>query len=76
MKAYGLSRREAGDTDVGGCRYNARATAIYSLNSRAYRSLRNGKKVRLRRSDKRTARIFGLKEIKDQLHPSPSEILG
>lgn len=59
MKAYGMTRRDAGDTDVAGCIENGRATRIYNLKPHAYRSLRNGKKAAVRRHAKRVARSEG-----------------
>lgn len=56
MKAYGMTKRAAGDDDVAGCRANGRKTSAYSVNGRAYRGLRNGKKAAARRHAKRAAR--------------------
>jgi len=73
MKPYGMSRMEHGDTDVAGCIYNARSTAVYSLSGRAYRSLRNGKKARLRRVEKRAARTAGDREAQKQFREMQDE---
>lgn len=60
MKAYGMDRRQAGDTDARGCADNGRATRVYNVSrARAYRSLRGGKKAAVRRHLKRTARREG-----------------
>ena len=56
MKPYGMTKIDAQDTDVAGCQANGRKTSIYSINGRAYRSLRNGKKAGIRRHAKRAAR--------------------
>jgi len=56
MKPYGMTRQNAGDTDVAGCRENGHKTSVYSINGRSYRSLRNGKKAGIRRHAKRAAR--------------------
>ena len=61
MKAYGLTKMQVGDDDVGGCREIGRKTSIYSINGRAYRSLRGGKKAKIRRVIKRVARQEGKK---------------
>lgn len=64
MKAYGLSRREAGDVDVEGCRTNGRAGRTHNLPGKSgvvseYRGLRNGKRAKNRRVHKRRARMQG-----------------
>lgn len=58
MKAYGLSRREAGDVDIAGCRCNGRSTHIASRSHQLH-SLRGGKKNTTRRILKRLARNEG-----------------
>jgi len=67
MHAYGLSREEDGDRDVGGCVTNGRATRIYSLGRRAYRSLRNGKKRIIRRIIKRIERRRGNAQCREEV---------
>ena len=64
MKPYGMTKREAADDDVAGCRDNGRASAVYNLpgragKARAYRSLAPEKKARARRVHKRRARHEG-----------------
>ena len=60
MKAYGMNRQQAGDTDAGGCADHGRATRVYNgSKARAYRSLRGGKKAAVRRHVKRAARHEG-----------------
>jgi hypothetical protein len=59
MKAYGLTRYQAGDTDCAGCAGGGRATRIYNVKARAYHSLRGGKKAATRRLLKRAARREG-----------------
>ena len=60
MKAYGMDRLRAGDTDACGCADNGRATRAYNVGKgRAYRSLRGGKKAAVRRHLKRAARGEG-----------------
>lgn len=59
MKAYGLSRLESSDDDALGSAGNGRATRVYSITQRSYKSLRNGKKASARRSHKRRARAEG-----------------
>lgn len=59
MKPYGMTRSQFDDVDVAGSITHGRATAVYSVNGRSYRSLRNGKKSRNRRWIKRQARIEG-----------------
>jgi hypothetical protein len=60
MKAYGMERWKAGDTDARGCADNGRATRVYNVSrARAYRSLRGGKKAAVRRHLKRAARREG-----------------
>lgn len=56
MKPYGLNRIEAGDLDVAGCINGGRATHLYSITQRAFRSLREGAKNFRRRIHKRRAR--------------------
>ena len=60
MKAYGMDRLQAGDTDARGCADNGRATRIYNVSrARAYHTLRGGKKAAVRRHLKRAARREG-----------------
>lgn len=64
MKALGMTRLDAGDVDCAGCSGNGRATRVYNLPSkggdtRAFRSLRGGKKASVRRLAKRVARAEG-----------------
>ena len=59
VKPYGMTRLEASDVDCAGCAENGRATAIYNIKKRAYRSLRKGKKAAARRHAKRRARREG-----------------
>lgn len=59
MKPYGMKRNDSGDVDVAGCIANGRATAVYSVDGRAYRSLSGGKKAAIRRRAKRVARAEG-----------------
>lgn len=66
MKAYGMTRSDAGDTDVAGCVAHGRATRIYNLKPHAYRSLRNGKKAAIRRHAKRAARLEGKQQCESQ----------
>lgn len=61
MKPYGMTRQNAGDLDVVGCVSNGRATRCYNLKEHAYRSLRNGKKAKIRIHAKRAARLEGKK---------------
>lgn len=57
MKAYGLNRYDAGDTDATGSASGGRATRIYNVTKdSAYHSLRRGKKAAVRRRFKRAAR--------------------
>ena len=56
MKAYGLNRIEAGDTDVAGCINGGRATRLGHLKEHTFRSLRGGCKSKHRRIHKRRAR--------------------
>jgi len=60
MKPYGMDRLQAGDTDARGCAEGGRATRIYNVKARAYRSLRGGKKATVRRRLKRAARHEGM----------------
>lgn len=66
MKPYGMTKLETSDVDCGGCCENGRATAVYSLNGRAFRSLRGGKKAAARRHAKRRARRQGKAECASQ----------
>ena len=64
MKAYGLIRLNAGETDVSGCIGNGRASAVAHLSCRGgkaptFRALREGKKAAIRRRIKRVARAEG-----------------
>lgn len=56
MKPYGMNKQEAQDLDAAGCRENGRKTSAYSVTKRAYRSLRKGKKKKIRRRLKKRAR--------------------
>lgn len=61
MKAYGMTRLDAGDDDKGGCVAAGRATGVYAVSgpggdSRAFHSLRGGRKAKVRRRMKRAAR--------------------
>lgn len=62
MKPYGMTKLEASDVDCAGAAANGRATAIYNIKKRAYRSLRGGKKAAARREAKRRARRQGKAE--------------
>jgi hypothetical protein len=60
MKAYGMDRWKAGDTDACGCADNGRATRIYKFSkASAYHTLRGGKKAAVRRHLKWAARREG-----------------
>jgi len=62
MRAYGMTRLQDGDDDVAGCVSHGRATAVYSINGRSYRSLRGGKKSKRRRWIKKQARQIAKRE--------------
>lgn len=64
MKPYGMNRRDHDDTDCAGSRENGRATRVYNIKARAYRSLRGGKKAAARRIHKRVARREGVAATK------------
>ena len=61
MKAYGLSRADAGDDDKGGCGCHARNARMMGR-ERALHSLRRGRKKTTRRLQKRAARRVGKRE--------------
>ena len=72
MKAYGLSRRDAGDDDVAGCTGFGRATRVAMVpahggDAATFHSLRGGKKAAVRRLLKRAARREGLALIRECL---------
>ena len=61
---YGMTRNEYFDTDCSGCAANGRASGVYNLKgkggvTRAFHSLRGGKKAAARRIHKRRARAEG-----------------
>ena len=64
MKAYGMTRFDAGDLDVAGCTANGRATRVAMIpgpggDARTFHALRGGKKAAARRPAKRRARAEG-----------------
>jgi len=68
MKAYGMTRLEAGDDDKAGCVEAGRATGVYAVSGpggdmRAFHSLRGGRKAKVRRRVKRAARRASREEI-------------
>ncbi len=66
MKPYGMTHREHADAhdDVAGATSTAPATRVQGrLKANTYRSLRRGKKDRVRRQQKRNARREALREL-------------
>ncbi len=72
MRPYGMTKLEHQDDDAKGSSSNGRATRVYNVpgkggETRAYRSLRRGKKARTRRIHKRRARHLGKADIHSSL---------
>lgn len=70
MKPMGMTREDYYDDDVTGCTTNGRPSGIYAIkgkgeDTRAYHSLRGGKKDSTRRPAKRRARREGRDECRD-----------
>ncbi len=71
MKPYGLDRRDCGDVDVNGITTYGRATHFGNLahnadgDARAYNALRGGGRAKVRRLQKRRARLDGKLACRD-----------